>query len=157
VEYKLPKLRNYTTSISASKSIGEIQELLIEFGAEKIMFDIKNRQAAGVSFIIKIGDKFYPYKLSVKPDNVQEFLWKEYKSGKRNALRKKREDFADDAMKIAWRIQRDLLHSLLSVVATEQVAAGVALMGFLMVDTKNTIGELFEHGELRKALPEFKL
>lgn len=155
----MPKLKNYTTMIQVSRSIGEIHEFLIEFGAEKIMLDIRNKETVGVSFIMKIKDIFYPYKLSVKPESVQEFLWNEYKSKRTNRTKKTRDDFKDEANRITWRIQRDYLHSLLSIIATEQVNIGTALMGFLMVDVNNgkTLGDKFENGELNKLLPSHKL
>lgn len=46
-------IKNYTSTVSASKSIGEIQEALAENGATRIMTQYDNKQPAGIMFEIE--------------------------------------------------------------------------------------------------------
>lgn len=58
-------LKNFTTTIPAERSIGEIQSILVQFGADSILTDIDRatRRVIGLSFIFRLGDTPVSFRL----------------------------------------------------------------------------------------------
>lgn len=153
----LPNLKNYTTSVAASKSIGDIHGLLVDFGADRIQFrnDPATRRTIGVAFVIQTAGAMLPFQLPLNFQAVQEYLWKQYRDT-RVRYKKIKADFEEDAYRIAWRILFDWLHAQLSIIATEQVKPEQVFLPYLMIDQETTLAEAFTSGELKKFLPKFE-
>ncbi|GAI38670.1 unnamed protein product [marine sediment metagenome] len=148
------KLKNYTTSVPAERSIGQVQALLIEFGAEKIMLEAKDKRVFGVTFAFMVNGKLIPFKLPTNDDQVLEYIWNDYKKGK-SRYRKTKDDLRDDAYNIAWRIIKDWVHAQLSIIAIGLVRPEEVFLPYLY-DGSRTLAEKFTDGDLKKLLPEFK-
>lgn len=114
------RLKNYTTTVPSKRSISEIQELLIEFGAVSVNLDAINGHVIGLRFGFQCGEQVIMFKLPANADRVREYLWNEYQSTTRRG-RKSRPDFDNDAENIAWRILRDWVHSQLSIITIGMV------------------------------------
>ncbi|MCK5608361.1 hypothetical protein KAR91_41145 [Candidatus Pacearchaeota archaeon] len=150
------KLKNYTTTIPAVKSIGEIETILCEFGATNIMKKVEDKRFVSVMFSLDIGDKKnVPFKFTADIPKTAEYLYEEYAST-RTRLTKEAEDFYDDAYKITWRIYKDLIHAQMSILKTGLFSLEQALLPFLMVDEHSTLADRFIEGKLDKLLPEYK-
>ncbi len=153
-----PKLKNYTTTISAERSIGEIEQMLLNFGANNFMKKVSEdgkRQYSTIMFTIEINGNNLPFRLPANIDKVTEYLWQDYKNT-RTRYRKTREDFAKEAYNITWRIIKDWVHAQLSIIATGMVKIEEVFLPYLMVDDKTTLSEKFVSGGLKKLLPEYK-
>lgn len=148
------KLKNHTTAISHERSISEIQAMLITFGAENVMLSAENKEIKEIKFTYRINDRLYPFKLPVNIEKTTDILWKEYSSKSRRG-RKSRNDFIEEARRIAWRIARDWIHSQLSILAIEAVRFEEVFLGYLMMPDDKTLSEKIVHGEFKKMLPEF--
>ena len=146
------KLRNYTTSVPASKSIGEIQALLIKFGSEKVMIESKGGRIDGISFAIRIDDDLTPFKLPANTEKVLKYLWEEY-CDKTTRRRKEQSDFIEDAYNIAWRIIKDWIHAQLSIIEIGMVHAEEVFLPYLILDGNKTLYQKFASGEMKKFLP----
>lgn len=151
-----PKLKNYTTTVPAEKSISEIEHLLLEFGAENFMkkADKEKRQFTGIMFTFEINDKQLPFKLPANVEKVCDYLYKDYLK-RTSRPRKSREDFEKDAYNIAWRLIKDWVHAQLSIITTEMVQPEEVFMPYLMVDGDITLSQKFIAGDMNKMLPEF--
>jgi hypothetical protein len=150
-----PKLRNYSTTVPAAKSIGEVHELLVDFGADKIAFMNEERRTVGIAFVMQTTHGPAPFKLPLAWDKVLEYIWQEYWATHTRYPRTKA-DFTDEAYNVAWRILRDWLHSQLSIIATEQVKTEQVFLPYLMVNSEKTLAESFSEGSLSKLLPRFE-
>src|SRR5690606_11691914 len=64
-------IKNYTTTIAVSKTIGEIQDLLVSKGAEKIMIDYESGKPTSLMFLLKTDKKMIPVKLPARIKNIQ--------------------------------------------------------------------------------------
>jgi hypothetical protein len=87
---------NYTTKISPSKTVGEIQEILAKHGANKIMIDYENGTPTAVTFQI---DTPYGTQAVRLPANATGCL-----------LAMRRDKIKTDelqAERVAWRIVKD--------------------------------------------------
>lgn len=149
-------LKNYTTSIPASRSIAEIQEILVKFGAQNIMLDINDNRVTDIKFLYKLGTVLLPFKLPINVENTVDFLWNQY-SRKSSRGRKSRKDFYDEAERISWRIGRDWIHSQVSLLAIDAVELIDVFAGYLMTNTETgeTLADKIKSGSLDKLLPEF--
>ena len=94
---KLPKLKNYTTTVSALRSINEIEDLLFKFGAKKIMKEAGDTGLVnGLSFVYPIDDQLVPFRLPIKLDKTVEYLYQSYLE-RTVRPRRSREDFEEEA------------------------------------------------------------
>lgn len=144
------KIINYTTAIDAYKTIGEIQGILVAGGADRIMFDYKNKQPIAVRFTI-IGPSGSPMlvTLPARPEAVHKILvqMKKEKGGKMSV----KSDF-DQAVRVAWRILKDWIEVQFSLIATEQAEMAEIFMPYLTApDTGQTMYQALKAGQL--ALP----
>jgi hypothetical protein len=104
------KLKNYTTQVPASKSITEIEQILISFGADKIM---KDYRGDGRVLSIVFQHKKIAYKL---PANVEK-VFTIITNGKR--VRSKG-NYEIQAERIAWRVIKDWIQVQLSLIEIGQ-------------------------------------
>jgi len=67
-------LKDYTTSISAVKSAGQIQGNLVAHGAKSIMLNYTNGVPSSLSFIIATPHGDLPFRLPAKVEAVKKVL-----------------------------------------------------------------------------------
>jgi len=151
----MPNLKNFTTSISAGKTIGEIDELLIEFGAENIMKVIENKSVKAIMFTLDLQGNQIPFRIEANIEKTAEFLATQYNNS-HSRKSKSKDDFINEAYNITWRIWKDWIHSQISIIATENVEAIKLLLGFVAVNKEFTLGDKFLEGEYRKMLPIYE-
>jgi len=149
-----PKLRNYTTTVHAERSIGEIQGLLVQFGADKIMLENEAHRTIGICFTFQVHDRPLPFKLPIDIRKAAQYLYDDYKANTTRG-RKTRQDFEDEAYHICWRILRDWMHSQLSLLNIEMVKPEQVFLPYLYDGTR-TLAESFSEGKLDKLLPKFE-
>lgn len=134
-------IKNYTTDVSAERSIAEIEKLLTSFGAEAIMKEFSSDgRVRMLSF--KIDDK--AFKLPANINGVKSELYK----GKRNYhardSMKKRED---KAYRVTWRIIKDWIHAQLSLISSGQAHPHEIFLPY-MYDGKRTLYQAWMEGKL---------
>lgn len=117
------KLIAYTTNVAAEKSISEIEQLLAEFGANKIMKDyLQDGRVSGIAFQLN-GKGF---KLPNNQQGVFQILYKN-KSSRTNSTKEREER----AYRVSWRILREWIHSQLSLIASGQAEPEQALLPYM--------------------------
>jgi len=154
----MAKLKNYSTTVPAMVSVGQIQQILLSFGAKNIMLkaDEKRKSVIGISFTYEVQGKTIPFKLPADIEKVQQYLYREYMSHTKRP-RKTESDFYEEAERVTWRINKDWIHSsYVSVLETEQVPPLALLMGLMMLDSKTTLYQAVEQGKFPKLLPAFE-
>lgn len=107
-------LKNYTTEVPASRSIENIEKLLVGAGATNIM---KEYGPAGkckaVSFLISCNNMSLPFRLPAKVDRVYSWLKRQKPKSSEKLLQEQSE-------RIAWKIQHEWVHIQLSLIELEQ-------------------------------------
>lgn len=117
------KLISYTTNIKAEKSISEIEQLLAEFGANKIIKDyLSDGRVSGIAFQLN-GKGF---KLPNNQEGVFNILFKN-KSSRINGTKEREER----AYRVSWRILREWIHAQLSLIASGQAEPEQALLPYM--------------------------
>lgn len=130
------KLKGYTTEVPATKSIAEIEKLLIKVGATKIMKDyLADETLSHISF--KIDER--RYTLPLNADGVRNIIYRTKSiTTKQN----------DRVYRVACRILKDWLHAQLSLIASGQAEPDQVMLPY-MSDGKRTLYELFKSGNLQ--------
>lgn len=130
-------IKNYTTTIKASKTIGEIQEILASHGARQIMIDYQDGKANRVYFTIDTPTGVQAVVLPAYPERVLEVL-------RRDGIKA---DFIR-AENVAWRIVKDWLVAQLAILDTEMVTIDQVLLPYFVNRSGQTVYELYSAGQL---------
>lgn len=130
------KMKNYTTEISADKSILEIERLLTSFGAEMIIKEYTSDGRVHSLTFRLLNDAF---KLPANVSGVKKILYKKTRSHLSDG-EKRRED---RSYRVAWRIIKDWTHAQLSLIASGQAQPQEIFLPY-MFDGKTTFFQRFE-------------
>jgi hypothetical protein len=142
-------LLNYTTSIDARKTLGEVQGLLSDAGASEIAvrYDKETRRPSGVQFSIDtpFGERWYTL-----PANVEPVLATLARQRKRSSSVKATPEQAE---RVAWRIIKNWLEAQLAIIETGMVAFHQIMLPYMHAgDDGLTVFQVMEAVEL-KSLP----
>lgn len=124
------KLKNYTTEVPATRSIENIEKLLVDFGASNIMKEYHDlrplpvRVCTSISFIIEVDNMKLPFKLPANIEAVKNWLKKQ----KPNSAEK---TIAEQANRIAWKQQYEVLHLQLGQIEMNQLEKLEALLPYV--------------------------
>lgn len=121
----MAKLANYSTTVTALKSIGEIQRILVAHGASHILIDYDNGDATGLAFIIDTPYGNVPFKLPASIEKVQAVL---------NKQRVRTQVSRELASRVAWRILKDWLRAQMAILDTEMVSIDQIFLPYMQVN-----------------------
>jgi hypothetical protein len=131
-------IANYTTTVTALKSIGEIQGMLVAHGAKHILIDYENEEPVGLAFIIGTPHGDMPFRLPANIDRVQAVL---------NRQRVRSGVPKDMASRVAWRILKDWIRAQTAILETEMVSIDQVFLPYLQVgkDKKTLYDAMRDH------------
>jgi len=142
-------IKNYTTTIAVSKTINEIQELLVSKGAEKIMLDYSVGKPVGLMFLLKTDKGSLPVKLPARTKGVEGVFYANkkprYNWQKAEPLTQKEKDQAE---RTAWRNIKDWIDAQLALIETEMVKIEEVFLPYVVMGDQ-TLFERFESGKLQ--------
>lgn len=139
-------LLNYTTEVPASRSIGQVQALLVEAGARSIMatYDQVGIPCA-IAFEVETALGLRGFTLPVNSERVFAVL-------KRDRKVQPRFKTPQQAERVAWRIVKDWLEAQLAIIRAEMVTLDQVMLPYMQsVDGGPTVYELYRDQQL--ALP----
>ncbi len=67
-------IANYSTTVSAMKSVGEIQGILVAHGAKSIMINYNDSEPESLAFIVATRHGDIPFRLPACIDKIQKVL-----------------------------------------------------------------------------------
>jgi len=120
----MAKIANYSTTVTAMKSIGEIQGILVAHGAKHILMDYDKGEPTGMAFIAATPYGDMPFRLPARIDRVQEVL---------NKQRVRSEVSRDFAARVAWRILKDWVRAQMAILETEMVSIEQVFLPYMEV------------------------
>lgn len=140
-------IANYSTSIEAIKTVGEIQGILVGHGARSILMNYaKDGTVESLSFIIETPYGDMPIKLPVNPEAVLRVL-------KEQGVPPKFANYPQ-AVRIAWRILKDWVRAQMAILETEMVKMEQVFLPYMITKNDQTLYEaMVEH---KFYLPEGK-
>lgn len=135
-------IKNYTTTINANKTIGEIQELLRKHGANAIMTEYNNGEVIGLSFKIMTPRGEMGVRLPANTDRVLQVLRNQRK--KNNKVK----DTMEQATKTAWRIIKDWIDAQMAILETEMVEMEEIFLPYIINNDGQTLYQAFKNNQL---------
>lgn len=137
-------LLNYTTSVAVSRTVGQIQGLLVEAGARSIMADYDEvGNITGLSFAIQGPMGLQGYRLPARTDRTRSVLQREKVPT--------RYQTPEHAERVAWRILKDWVEAQLALLRTEMVTLDQVMLPYMTAADGRTVYELYLERQL--ALP----
>jgi hypothetical protein len=137
-------LLNYTTAVPVSRTIGQVQGLLVEAGARQVMtsYDDVGR-ATGIAFAIETAHGPRTFVLPVNSSQVEQAL--------KNDRVPPRYATPEHAERVAWRIVKDWTEAQLAIIRTGMVTLDQVMLSYMRGDDGRTVYELYVDRQL--ALP----
>ena len=127
------KIANYTTTVTALKSIGEIQGILVTHGAKHILMDYDEAVPIALSFIISTPFGDQPFKLPANIDRIQAVLTKQHV---RATVTR------DLATRVAWRILKDWVRAQMAILEAEMVSIDQVFLPYMQSGDGKTLYEI---------------
>lgn len=143
---------NYTTEIAASKTIGEIVSLLLEFGVSSIStdYDPATKQPTALAFSVETARGIREFALPAHVDAVQRILQKRWDDGDRRLG--KRHTTTEHATRVAWRVLKDWVEAQLALIQMGMARVDEVMFPYLIAGPAGeTAYQLYAAGQ--KQLP----
>jgi len=127
-------LLKYTTSIEASKTVMEIQNLLSKHGARQILMEYGDGGIVeALSFIITVEENPIPFRLPINIDAVLRIL---NRQGVAPAFKNR-----PQAVRVAWRIVKHWIEAQMAILETEMVKMEQIFLPYMVVKDNKTLYE----------------
>jgi hypothetical protein len=137
-------LLNYSTSIGVYKTLSEIQQILVEHGARKILCDYNdNGQIMSLSFVILTPNGEKGIRLPANVAAIFEVLKQQRKSGKI----KTNPDY-DQAQRVAWRIIKDWIDAQMAILESQMVKIEEIFLPYMINNKGETFFQAYEQQQL---------
>lgn len=104
-------IANKGTSVSAVKSVGEIQAMLAEARASSLMIDYRDGEPIGLSFQLTKGGQSLSFRLPCNWEGTLAAMKREKKCPRNLCM-------PDQAKRVTWRVLREWLRAQLTLVET---------------------------------------
>lgn len=116
---------NYSTTIPASRTVGECQAILADAGASAVAVMYEDKQPVGLSFRLDTPAGSRDFAMPVNVDGVQRML-----AGATVKAHISRSQLTsrEHASRVAWRVVKDWLEAQLAIIA-----AGMASLDEIML------------------------
>jgi hypothetical protein len=147
-------VRNYSTEIAVEKTIMEIEQILVKFGAKGIYKEYQGERISSIVFtLIKDGQKI-PFKIPMSIEKTRPIIINAVKEGKLPRRYLDEPLRTDQGERVAWRIIKDWIDSQLSLL-TMQFAEAVEILlpyAYNVVENKTMYQKFIEKKEEYLAL-----
>jgi hypothetical protein len=136
-------LKDYTTTVSVHRTIGEITEMLVKAGARGVMQEYGDHgRVTALKFVIPFDRAMLSYALPIDADRVRKVLAEQRVAGKYLELA--------HCERVAWRIVRDWIAAQLAIIETEMVTVQQVMLPYMLTEDGQTV---FARFRSTRALP----
>lgn len=127
---------NYSTSIEAEQTIGEIQRMLSRYNVAAMMTEYDGHQVSAVSFKLNINGEPMSFKLPCNWRSVATILKEQQRQ------RNKHGDGVDaQAVRVAWRVMKDWIEAQLALVEINMVTIPQVFLPWAIMPDGRTLAE----------------
>jgi len=112
-------IKNYTTTISAEKTLMEIEKLLVDFGSKGIYKEYEGSNISSIMFYMVHDGKKIPFKIPLRLNNMRNLISKLVKNGKLPQRFNSEPLRTEQGLRVGLRIIKDWIHSQLSLLEAE--------------------------------------
>jgi hypothetical protein len=112
-------VRNISTSISFEKTLMEIEQILVRFGAEGIYKEYRGSNISGLMFFLIIKGQKIPFKIPMSIEKSRRIIIQAVKEGKLPKKFNFEPLTTEQGIRVGWRIIKDWIHSQMSLLEME--------------------------------------
>jgi hypothetical protein len=124
---------NYTTTIAASKTVGEIQQLLAKAGAEQVIVRY-GKTGEPTALVFELAGEMY--MLPCRAEAVHDKLWRDRSVPARYKT-------IDQSLRVAWRILKDWTEAQVAIIQTGMVKAEEVMLPYMLMQGEQTVYQSF--------------
>ena len=124
-------IANYTTTVPVSRTLAEVQAMLVSGGAQSVMIDFVDGLPAAMSFLMVRGPLRLTFRLPCDWRAAQQVLLSD----------KRTRSYATDehAQRVAWRVLRDWLRAQLALIEIGAAAFEQVMLPYIVTPTGETL------------------
>jgi hypothetical protein len=144
-------IKNYTSTVDASRSMGKIEELLVEIGATNINKQYEQKICTGITFLLfdQQLQQTLPFHLKAQVEECFVILWKDVKRPRPDT----KATLQQQANKTAWKILSDWTEIQCSMILLGQAKPLQMFLPFMYdMKTNETLFDKVSSGKM-KLLP----
>jgi hypothetical protein len=134
---------NYTTKITAERTVGEVQQLLGAHGADAVAVIYEDRQPAGVSFSMATPAGNRSFQLPVMVDGVRRQLQAYADEHSVKQMSREKLTSTDHARRVAWRVVKDWLEAQVALIEAGMASLEQVMLPYLQVEPGRTLYEAY--------------
>jgi len=132
-------ISNYTTTIDSMKTVGEVQKMLIEHDATKIMVESQDKIPTGITF--QIGD--ITYRLPANWQGVLKVLERDPKVEKKYKNK-------EQAQRTTWRIILYWVEAQMAIIEAEAATVEEVFLPYAVLKNGNTVYQEFKSNNFKQ-------
>lgn len=133
---------NYTTTIAATKTTGEIMTILTAAGATRIMIE-NNAKREPSALVFELHQR--QYRLPCRSEAVHKILMRDRKVAARYST-------PEQALRVAWRVLKDWIEAQIAIIETEMVRMDEVFLPYQIMANGQTIYEGYQAKQLEAKL-----
>lgn len=137
---------NYTTSIAAGKSVGEIQETLAKHGARCIMVDYEQGLPSAIAFVLPVAQGNSSFRLPANVAGVQATLAKQFGPKSVKAT-------FQQANRVGWRILKDWVEAQCAIIQAGMATVDEVFYPYLLNAAGVTVYEAYKDSDIKQLNP----
>jgi hypothetical protein len=126
---------NYTTSIAAVKTAGEMQAALAKHGASSVSVVYEAGEPRGIAFSIDTEFGMRDFQLPANATAVEKILAKQTRERKYHG--------PEHANRVAWRILKDWLLAQLAIIETGMVNLDEVMLPYMLTNNGLTLTQAY--------------
>lgn len=141
-------IKNYTSTIEASRSMAKIEELLVEIGATNINKQYENKVCTGITFLLYDQQllQTLPFHLKAQVEECFQILWKDVKRPRPDT----KTTLQHQANKTAWKILSDWTQIQCSMILLGQAKPLQMFLPFMYDSNANeTLFDKVTNGKIK--------
>lgn len=141
-------IKNYTSTVEASKSMARIEELLVEIGATNINKQYSDKICTGITFLLfdQQLQQTLPFHLKAQVEECFTILWRDIKRPRPDT----RELIQKQSSRTAWKILCDWTEVQCSMILLGQAKPLQMFLPFMYDTIKNeTLFDKVSTGEMK--------
>ena len=112
----MSRIRNYTSTVPATKSIMEIEKRLVSAGCTNIVKTYMDGQITGLIFTIRQNERDIPFRMPARVERIREKLAESMRKPRRGTM----DRLLSQADRTAWKLLSDWVDVQLSLVELGQ-------------------------------------
>lgn len=123
---------NYSTTIDAVKTVGEMQQMLAAAGAQRIAVDYQDGVPIGLAFALDTEFGVRLFSMPVNIEGMHALLLKKERQGQLKSGSKATRTSKEQAGRVSWRLMKDWLGAQIAIIESGMVTVEQVMLPYLV-------------------------